>query len=719
LNIGRTTRDVIAVAVIVLMCAAVSVSPVFNFAHGLSIDILTALRWEMFGSRQDPTASPAVVVAIDEETYQTPPFKGSPTLTWTGEIGRVLGAIVEGGAKVVGFDIVFEKSIEQSEIPFGGGMFGEKVRGFDRDFLRALSVGSAAGKVVLGEVLRGDQPIRPSPGQRIAVRQHQNIRPLNVYTDSDDIVRRLPLTFAVDGNSVPSMALELASRALNARPESKGDGTVALAGYRIPGTVPNTMTLNFEGGADDIPTYSLADLSVCAAKDDKDYFRRQFEGKVVIVGTVLASEDRQVTSKRFTTGIEGARAPRCALAEQPVSARFKRRDIAGIYIHATAVNNLIARDAAVELGRLPIALIAALVAAFAAVAARMLKPAGAVLAFLGAIAVYLIGATAAFSHSLVLPLSEPLIAGVAALAAMVGYRFVVADKDRRLLQKSFALYLAPHVIDKMLAADALPVLGGETRNVTAFFSDLEGFSQIAENLSPDALMALMNEYLSEMTDIIEAHGGYVDKYIGDSIVAVFGAPADDPDHASNAARAALDCCTRLEQLNRSAAAFGGHKVAQRIGINTGDALVGNFGSRRRFNYSVMSDAVNLASRLEGANKFYGTTVIASETTVAMTGGTFAWRELDTIRVKGRASQLNIYQLLALSADLTASQTAKAADYAKGLAHWRAGEFDLAARCFERTAETDRPSQMFLERARNYARQAPAGEWDPIRTLQEK
>ena len=118
-----------------------------------------------------------------------------------------------------------------------------------------------------------------------------------------------------------------------------------------------------------------------------------------------------------------------------------------------------------------------------------------------------------------------------------------------------------------------------------------------------------------MTDIIESHGGYVDKYIGDSIVAVFGAPADDPDHAANAARAALDCCARLAELNASSAAFRGCRLAQRIGINSGEALVGNFGSQRRFNYSVMSDAVNLASRLEGANKFYGTTIIASETTV--------------------------------------------------------------------------------------------------------
>jgi len=134
---------------------------------------------------------------------------------------------------------------------------------------------------------------------------------------------------------------------------------------------------------------------------------------------------------------------------------------------------------------------------------------------------------------------------------------------------------------------------------------------------------------------------------------------------------------------------------------------------------VMSDAVNLASRLEGANKFYGTTVIASETTVELSGETFAWRELDTIRVKGRTNQLKIYQLLALAAELTPAQAAVTADYAKGLAHWRAGEFALAEKCFEQAAETDRPSRMFLERARTYVEQAPSGEWDPVRTLQEK
>jgi adenylate cyclase len=229
----------------------------------------------------------------------------------------------------------------------------------------------------------------------------------------------------------------------------------------------------------------------------------------------------------------------------------------------------------------------------------------------------------------------------------------------------------------------------------------------------------MNEYLSEMTDIIEAHGGYVDKYIGDSIVAIFGAPVEDGDHAANAARAALDCCRRLAELNKDSSAFQDRQLTQRIGINSGDALVGNFGSRRRFNYSVMSDAVNLTSRLEGANKFYGTTIIASETTAALAGNGFIWRELDTVRVKGRTQALKIFELVALAEQQSPLPGATMADYAEGLAHWRAGAFDLAAKCFARSAGADRPSANFLARAKELADQKPGADWDPVRALQEK
>jgi adenylate cyclase len=710
-------RDAVVIILVALACGVASGFPPFSLIHGWSIDALTALRWEAFGARRDPASAPVAVIAIDEETYETPPFKGSPTPTWTTEVGRVLNAVIDGGAKVVGFDIVFSTSIEQSEIPFGDDLLGARMRGFDRDFLRSLARGSSAGKVVLGETLRGD---RPSPGQRIAVGQQRNIRALNIYSDPDEVVRRVPLTFQGDGKKIPSMALELASRALNAEPMWGEDGSVTLAGYRIPSAVPNTLTLNFEGGANDVETFSFADLRTCVERNNTDFFNREFAGKIVIFGTLLDSEDRKLTSKRFATGLDGSRAPRCVLPPAPPTAgQFKRSSIAGVYIHATAVHNLMTRDAVVELGRLPTTIVAIAFAALAALAARMLTPGAAAAVYLGMVAIWTCCATLVFTRSLVLPLSEPSLAGIASMAAIVAYRLVVTDKEERLLRKSFALYLAPQVIDKMLASNKLPVLGGETRDVTVFFSDLAGFSSISEKMTPAELVTFMNEYLSAMTDIIESKGGYIDKYIGDSIVAMFGAPADDSDHASNAAHAALGCRARLDQLNQSSAAFQGYKVAHRMGLNSGEALVGNIGSRRRFNYSVMSDAVNVASRLEGANKYYGTTIAASEMTVALTGSTFAWRELDAIRVQGRSAPVKIYELLAEAGQETPQQAASAATYAQGLAHWRIREFEAAARCFERVADVDKPSALFLSRASAFANHPPGPDWVPVSTLDGK
>jgi class 3 adenylate cyclase/CHASE2 domain-containing sensor protein len=715
---GRLTkRDIVAIVFIALACGIASALPPFNLIHGWSIDALTALRWEMFGARRDPGSSPVVVVAIDEETHQTPPFKGSPRVTWTTEVGRVLSAVIDGGAKVAGFDIVFPTSIEQSEMPFGDDLLGGRMRGFDRAFLRSLAKGASAGKVVLGEVLGGDGP---SPGQRIAVGQQKNIRALNVVVDPDEVVRKVPLTFPGDGKQVPAMALELASRALSAEPAVAEDGSVTLAGYRIPGVEPNRLTLNFEGGADGIPTFSFADLRACVERNNTEFFRREFAGKIVIFGTVLSSEDRKLTSKRFATGLDGSRAPRCALPPSPpVAGQFKRSTIAGVYVHATAVENLVARNAIVELGNLPVMMIAIAFAVLAAIAARMLGPGVAAFVLVGAALIWTLCATFVFTRSLALPLSDPFLAGLASMVAIVAYRLVVTDKGERLLRSSFALYLAPQVIERMLASKKLPVLGGETRDVTVFFSDLAGFSSISEQMTPAELVTFMNEYLSAMTDIIENNGGYVDKYIGDSIVAVFGAPADDSDHASNAARAALGCRERLDELNRESSAFQGYKVAHRMGLNSGAALVGNIGSRRRFNYSVMSDAVNVASRLEGANKFYGTTIAASEMTVALTGSAFAWRELDAIRVQGRSTPVKIYELLVEAGQETPQQAASAATYAQALAHWRNREFDAAAKDFERVADVDRPSALFLHRSKAFASHPPGPDWEPVSTLETK
>ena len=278
-----------ATAFLVALCAGlVAASPLCDGLRGLAIDVLTTLRWRAFGNAQPPAASHAVVVALDEETFRTPPFEGTPTVTWTREIGRVLTALIDGGAKVVGFDIIFPTSIEQSAVPFGDETVGARLRGFDRDFLRALALGARDGKVVLGQVQHQEKPLLPSPGQRAAVGFGRNIRALNLYSDPDDVIRRAPLAFVVDGAPVPSMAAELAARAT---------GAPVAAKFAAAGAVPDTITLNFAGGSDDIPAFSFADLHACVEKGDKDFFRRHFEGKIVLIGTLLDVGDRKITSK--------------------------------------------------------------------------------------------------------------------------------------------------------------------------------------------------------------------------------------------------------------------------------------------------------------------------------------------------------------------------------------------------------------------------------------
>ncbi|EHR01290.1 adenylate/guanylate cyclase domain-containing protein [Bradyrhizobium sp. WSM471] len=714
-RIGR--RDIVAAILIALLAGAIVTSPPLQTLQGLSLDILTALRGKLVGDHRDPATSPVVVVAIDGETYDTPPFKGSPTQTWTREIGRVLGSIDDGGAKVIGFDVIFPSSIEQSEIPFGDASLGSRMRGFDRDYLIALRKLSDSGKLVLGEILSNDHQERPDRAQQLAVRN--NIRALNVHTDTDDVIRRMPLSFSIDGKPVPAMAVELAARALAVKPEIAPSGTTELSGYAIPSAVPNTLALNFRGLGRDIPTFSFADLRACVEKGDSDFFRRAFGGKVVLLGTALNFDDRKLTSMRLSGGYDGTPGPRCAQPAPASTAQKARSDIAGVLVHANAVRNLIERDAVTELGFPLRSILTIVLAAIVACAACVLAPGGALIAWLGLIAVYAAVAVGAFVYALALPLTEPALASLAALAMMIGYRFVLADRDERFLRKSFAFYLAPEVIDTMVASGKMPALGGEMRNVTMFFSDLSGFSSIAETMTPGELVTLMNEYLSAMTDIIESHGGYVDKYIGDSIVAMFGAPADDPAHARHAVHAALKCHAKLAELNAGSAAFAGHGLSHRIGLNSGEAVVGNIGSRRRFNYTVMSDTVNVASRLEGANKYYGTAIMASETTVAQTGNTFKWRELDSIKVIGRGEAIKVFEPLAEKGTESAGQTKVAAAYAEGLACWRASEFAKAADAFGRTAEMDSASALFGKRATALATNPPASDWTPVNILEGK
>ena len=347
-----------------------------------------------------------------------------------------------------------------------------------------------------------------------------------------------------------------------------------------------------------------------------------------------------------------------------------------------------------------------------------LRPVRAALAGLAVGLLWTAVAVAAFRVGLVLPLTDAFAAGGVSFAGLLGYRFAVSDRQRNRIAKSFSLYLAPAVIERMLEGNRLPELGGESRELTVLFSDIAGYSSISEGMSPADLVVFLNRYLAIMSDTIEAHGGFVDKYIGDAVVAVFGAPVDDENHALSAVRAALACHKKLAAAQADFQLPSGGSVETRFGVNTGEMLVGNIGSPRRFNYTVMGDAVNLAARLESANKQYGSMILVSDSTATLCGASIRFRALDTVRVVGRLQPVTIFEPLGeielpLEGHLDDDQLKR---YAGALAAYRGGDFESSYEGFS-SLVGDAAAQKAAARA--LIDVPPPEQWDGVTTLDLK
>jgi len=267
--------------------------------------------------------------------------------------------------------------------------------------------------------------------------------------------------------------------------------------------------------------------------------------------------------------------------------------------------------------------------------------------------------------------------GLAMAGAMV-LAWATEGRQKRFIRQAFRHYLSPHVIERIVADPDRLRLGGERRELTIFFSDLEGFTTISEGLEPEDLATLLNEYLTDMTDIILAEGGTLDKYEGDAIIAFWNAPVDQPDHARRGCRAAVLCQQRLAIRRAEFAERFGVEMKMRIGLHTGPVTVGNMGSRQRFDYTVLGDAANLAARLEGANKVFGTYLMVSATTRIGAGDEVRSRELGTLRVVGRSEPVVVHELGGLRGD---EEPADWPEFARGLERCVAGEAAAARELF--------------------------------------
>ncbi|HZE22130.1 MAG TPA: adenylate/guanylate cyclase domain-containing protein, partial [Desulfobaccales bacterium] len=296
--------------------------------------------------------------------------------------------------------------------------------------------------------------------------------------------------------------------------------------------------------------------------------------------------------------------------------------------------------------------------------------------------------------------ADPVLPGVA-LALSFGlaaaFSYGTEGRQKLYIRRMFGQYMSDAVINHLLEHPEKLQLGGERRRVTLFFSDLAGFTTISERLIPETVVSLLNDYLSRMTEIILAEQGTVDKFEGDAIMAFWGAPLDQEDQAQRACRAALRQQAALAELNQHFTGLDLPPLSMRIGLHTGDAIVGNLGSEKRFDYTVIGDTVNLASRLEGLNKFYGSRVMASEATVTACAGTVEFRELDLVAVKGKEQAVRVFEVLGLAGELAPEIIRRRQGFADALKLYRQGRFPDAAAGFETVlaeAPEDGPARTF-------------------------
>jgi adenylate cyclase len=298
--------------------------------------------------------------------------------------------------------------------------------------------------------------------------------------------------------------------------------------------------------------------------------------------------------------------------------------------------------------------------------------------------------------------------------------FVAVERETRETRRVLDLYLSPALARELSARPDMLKLGGEKSERTVLFSDIKSFTSISERLDPEDLVELLNLYLGDMTDIVFAHDGMLDKYIGDGLMAVWGAPIPQADHAVLACRAALGMVDRLRQVNEHGASRGWPKLEIRIGLNSGQMVFGNMGSARHLSLTVMGDNVNLGSRLEGINKLYGSMIIASEATVDAAGGEFVMRELDWVRVRGKKQSVRIFELLGPLAERGRWEPILK-HFETGLAAYRARRWQEAAEAFARASEArggDGPSNLYRSRCQQLMQREPQKDWEAVTDFSE-
>ncbi|MBT8374989.1 MAG: CHASE2 domain-containing protein [Deltaproteobacteria bacterium] len=723
------------------------------FAYSIGVPFLDLMELKTIDARFESrkkieTRSDVVLAVIDEKSIA----KEGKWMWPRSKMADLVTRLSHAGAKVIAFDIGFLEpddkrivevinniqstlhNLNSEEIQFLHHLKNTT----DNDKALADSIKNSSAKIVLGYFFQNDiKALEHTDSKDIQIHQknilnsryqferyssqeaknielleqvipQSNIKEIsdaaslsgyfNFFPDEDGAVRWLHTVLKFKETLYAPLSLVTVSAFLDSplsiNIDEYGVQNIQVGNLSIPTDEEGRVLINYRGEEKSFPHISVTDIL------RGDVPQNKLKNKIVIIGaTAIGIYDLRVT---------------------PFGSVFP-----GIEIHANIVDSILAEDflhkpkwsaifdvLAILLAGIFLGIVLPRVEVIPGVLAG-------ILVFMG----YILFCQFLFTtYGIVLNLVYPLSVTLLIYVSITAFRYFMETKKKRFIKNAFSTYLAPTVVNQLLESPGNLELGGEERDITAFFSDVQGFTSISEALTPNEIVELLNEFLTEMTDIIFKHEGTVDKFEGDAIIAFFGAPNILKNHAERACIACIRMQKRLSQLREKWQGNDKPQLKMRIGLCTGSAVVGNMGSKNRMDYTMMGDTVNTAARLEGVNKIYGIYTLISETTFIAAGSSIATREIDTIYVVGKNEPVTIYQILGKDSDVDDLMKKVNQHYAAGLRAYRNQEWNNAIKLFNaalKISPDDGPSNTMMDRSKKFKSNPPGKNWNGSYTVTTK
>jgi adenylate cyclase len=729
--------------VLVLLLFVVSV-PVLDLIELKTYDIRMVSR----GAR--PASEAVVLAAIDEKSLNQEGRWPWPRT----KMARLVEVLSKDKPKVIGFDIVFAEPDQNSQLTLVEGLFeqlktraikdpallkflGERRQAADTDLALATAIRQSSTPVVLGYFFHENQSslqyqldrkeiaerLERISGSRYPRVRYKGVTPESAgfvrqayapepnieilssaaassgyfsiwQSDRDGVLRSMPMVIRMGDNLYPPLSVVAAWHYLGRPPLSVDVGPQGVEVLRfgsriVPTDAHGRLLINYPGPEKSFPHISVTDIlhgNVPAGT---------FTDRIVLIGaTAVGTYDLRST---------------------PFSPRY-----AGLEAHAAIIDNILTGRfmALPEWSGLYSVLAIIITALLVGVVVPRLNPLLGTLFVTSIFVIYIVVARWLFVVSgLWLNIVYPLLSLGLTFTSLTVYHVITEQRERKRIKGTFRQYVAPLVVEEMLKDPARLRLGGEEKQLTVLFSDLEGFTTYSERFSPTEMTKILSEYYTCITEQVFLYRGTLKEYIGDELMAFFGAPLESTDHAHRACHAALAMRKHRLALVADWTQRGWPRLRARTGINSGPMLVGNLGSKYRFSYGVLGDNVNLGSRLEGLNKVYKTDILIGENTARIVEDKFVLREVDMVRVKGREHAIQIYELIASAdAEVAPEQTQVLGLYAEGLEAYRAATWAEAIAVFQealRVRPEDGPSQAMLERCLAFQKVPPPEPWDAV------